>query len=350
MMRALAILVVGVLLAPGVKAHQAGTTGFAALTVQDQTVRYSLTLSQIPPSPLAEQMGVGQPDRKPDYGLLATAIGEHVHLANNGQACVAGPTQVAPPTATVMSVTAIVDFVCAGTMGRLSIRDDMFDVLGTSVHTLARIQWPDGLEQFAFSPDERETSVQIASAGTATAGVGSFFVLGLEHIAGGWDHLLFLFMLILCGGNLVSLLKIITGFTVAHSITLALAVLDVVVLPGRLVESVIALSIAYVAAENLFPRYAMSRRWAVSFLFGLAHGFGFSAVLRDMGLPHENLAWALLNFNLGVEAGQAAVVLMVLPLLVWMRRTRWEPAFVTAASAGVLVVAVGVFAQRAFVA
>ena len=147
---------------------------------------------------------------------------------------------------------------------------------------MARIQWTGGTQQFAFEPDARETRVSIAEPPRAARGAGSFFPLGIKHIVTGYDHLLFLLALILRGGGLIQLLKIITGFTVAHSITLALAVLNVVILPDRLVEAVIALSIAYVAAENLFPRYAASRRWTVSFLFGLMHGFGFSSVLRDI--------------------------------------------------------------------
>ena len=107
-------------------------------------------------------------------------------------------------------------------------------------------------------------------------------MLGIEHILTGYDHLLFLLALILRGGNIWSLLKIITAFTLAHSITLALAAFNIMVLPGRLVEAIIALSIAYVAAENLFLRKALSHRWAVSFLFGLVHGFAFSNVLREL--------------------------------------------------------------------
>src|SRR5207244_11232784 len=110
-----------------------------------------------------------------------------------------------------------------------------------------------------------------------------------------------------------SLLKIITAFTLAHSVTLALAVLNVVVLPDRLVEAVIALSIAFVAAENLFLNPVVSRRWLVSFCFGLVHGFGFSSALRELGLPRQGLVLSLLGFNLGVEAGQALLVAPPVP-------------------------------------
>jgi len=179
-----------------------------------------------------------------------------------------------------------------------------------------------------------------------TNDAGSFFLLGVEHIATGFDHLLFLLALILCGGSLVALIKIITAFTIAHSVTLAAAALGLVNLPSTLVESVIALSIAYVAFENLFPRYAISRRWTISFLFGLMHGFGFSSVLKEIGLPHDTLLWSLLNFNLGVETGQLLAVAIVLPGLLWLRTTRWEKPVVDTLSALVLVVGVALFVQR----
>ena len=204
----------------------------------------------------------------------------------------------------------------------------MPDALGARHHTLALILWSGGSQQFAFGDDARETEVTLSKTAELPTGAGSFFPLGVEHILIGYDHLLFLLMLILRGGDLIQLLKIITGFTVAHSITLALAALDVVAIPSIVVESVIALSIAYVAAENLFPKFAASRRWTVSFIFGLVHGFGFSSVLREIGLPKENLLLSLLNFNLGVEAGQAAIVLLLIPILLKLRLTRWEPRFV----------------------
>jgi hydrogenase/urease accessory protein HupE len=219
-------------------------------------------------------------------------------------------------------------------------------VLGADYHTLAKIEWPGGIQQFAFQPDARETKITIATIGESSRGVGSFFPLGIEHILTGYDHLLFLLALILRGGNIWSLLKIITAFTLAHSITLALAALNIVTLPDRLVEATIALSIAYVAAENLFMRKAASHRWAVSFLFGLVHGFGFSTVLRELGLPREGLVWALLNFNLGVEAGQATAVLAAVPLLFWLRRFKWEPRAVMTASVVVLAVGLTLFVDR----
>jgi hydrogenase/urease accessory protein HupE len=299
------------------------------------------------PSPLAEEMGFGQPGIAPDYRPLVNAIAGKIHFTNGGEACAAGPGQVVPPTSTTISITAIVDFVCPGEIRELGIRDDLFDAAGPNLHTLAKIEWPGGVQQFAFATESRATKVTVVGKAEAARGAGSFFPFGIEHILTGYDHLLFLLALILRGGGLINLLKIITGFTVAHSITLALAALDVVTLPTAFVEAVIALSIAYVAAENLFPKHAISRRWTVSFVFGLVHGFGFSAVLRQIGLPKENLLLSLLNFNLGVEAGQAVVVLLVVPILVLMHRKSWEPKLMATISAIVLAVGLFLFVERA---
>ena len=329
-------------------AHTGGMTGFATITISGTLVRYNLTLSDVPPGPLAEQMHLGQPGVAPDYRPLITAISEKIRLTGDGSSCTATEGRIVPPTATTVSLTGTVDFTCPSQIRKLTIRDDMSEILGPSQHTLAAIVWSGGSQQYAFGADARETSVTVAEEAKASRGAGSFFPLGIEHILTGYDHLLFLLALMLCGGGLWSLLKIITAFTIAHSITLALAALDAVVLPSVVVESVIALSIAYVALENLLPRYAVSRRWAVSFLFGLVHGFGFSSVLREIGLPKENLLLSLLNFNLGVEAGQLTVVLLVVPILMRLKSKSWEPRMVATVSGVILAVGLVLFVDRAF--
>lgn len=329
-------------------AHTGGMTGFATITISDKHVRYNLTLSDVPPGPLAEQMQLGKPGITPDFKPLISAISEKIHLTSDGSPCLATDSRIVAPTTKPASLTGTVDFTCPADISKLTIRDDMSEVMGGSQHTLAAIVWAGGSQQFAFGSDARETTITVSEAPHASRGAGSFFPLGIEHILTGYDHLLFLLALMLRGGGLWSLLKIITAFTIAHSITLALAALDIVVLPGALVESIIALSIAYVALENLLPRYAVSRRWAVSFLFGLVHGFGFSSVLREIGLPKENLVLSLLNFNLGVEAGQLTVVLLVVPVLMRLRSRKWEPSLVATVSGVILAVGLALFVERAF--
>ena len=152
----------------------------------------------------------------------------------------------------------------------------------------------------------------------------SMLKLGVEHILTGADHLVFLLGLVLVGGTLRALLGVVTAFTLAHSITLALASLSVVAPSPSLVEPAIALSIAYVGVENLFVRDA-SKRWRITFPFGLVHGFGFAGALRQIALPRGQVPLALISFNLGVETGQFAVLTVALPIL--MAATRRSPWF-----------------------
>lgn len=144
---------------------------------------------------------------------------------------------------------------------------------------------------------------------------------GIWHIWIGFDHILFLVVLLLpivlipsfkSAG--IELLKIVTSFTIAHSITLSLATLELVTLPSRMVESVIAASIL-VAALNNIVKLIPGREWVIAFGFGLVHGFGFASVLGDLGLPAGALLWSLLGFNVGVEIGQLAIVAVAFPLL-----------------------------------
>jgi hypothetical protein len=331
-------------------AAHTGDKGFATITVSGQTVQYSFWLPMASVSPqLADAMHLGQPGATPDYSLVLKAVAEKVHVQADGRACEPAPGTLTPPAQEGGNIAVLMHFACADAPRELTLHDDLFDVLGKDYITLANIQWAGGSQQFVFQPDAREARITV-SQGASARGASSFFLLGIEHILTGYDHLLFLLMLILRGGNLWSLLKIITAFTVAHSITLGLAALNIVMLPERLVEATIALSIAYVAAENLFMRQAVSHRWAVSFLFGLVHGFGFSNVLRELGLPKEGLVWSLLSFNLGVETGQAFAVLLAVPVLLWLRRTRFEPRTVAVLSGVVLLVGLVLFVERALLA
>lgn len=168
-----------------------------------------------------------------------------------------------------------------------------------------------------------------------------FFTLGIEHIVTGFDHLAFLFALLLVGGTIRQSAAIITSFTLAHSITLALATFELVHLPTSLVEPLIAASIVYVGLENIIRR-EVKRRWLLTFAFGLVHGLGFATVLREFGIG-GSVAEAfvpLFSFNLGVEVGQLAIAAAVLPLI-WKLKQRhsFVPRFVPFCSA--LLVLVG---------
>ena len=175
-----------------------------------------------------------------------------------------------------------------------------------------------------------------AAAPVGTAGAAwAFFKMGIEHILTGYDHLVFLFGLVLLRAKTKELLACVTAFTVAHSITLAIAVLGIFSPSPRFVEPAIALSIAYVGIENFFVKDG-SKRWRITFPFGLIHGFGFAGALQEAKLPSSQLPTALVSFNLGVESGQLFALGLVLPMVVLIRQKEWfEPKGVRVLSAAV---------------
>ena len=172
-----------------------------------------------------------------------------------------------------------------------------------------------------------------------------FVTLGMEHIVTGYDHLAFLVVLLIGAASLLDVVKIVTAFTLAHSVTLGLATFGLVTLPSALIECLIALSIAWVAVENLLAD-RLDRRWRITFLFGLIHGFGFSSVLRDMDLPAGALALSLFTFNAGVELGQLAFVLLAFPIIWRAMRTTWQSQLSLAGSSAVLSLGVYWLVQR----
>ena len=144
--------------------------------------------------------------------------------------------------------------------------------------------------------------------------------MGVEHILGGIDHLLFLLALLALARGVWQTVTIVTGFTVAHSITLSLATLGVIDVPSRIVEPLIAASIVWVAVENLVAPSAIGRRWLIAMIFGLIHGLGFASALTELDLSRQALVRALIGFNVGVELGQIAFVVVVMPSLAWAAR------------------------------
>lgn len=177
---------------------------------------------------------------------------------------------------------------------------------------LARISWADGsIEVERLTPEQ--PSLTLAGAQTTLEVARTYFMLGVEHILGGIDHLLFVLALMLLIRDPWMLVKTITAFTLAHSITLTGAALGYLSLPQAPVEAVIALSIAFVARELILMkpgerRVSEAYPWVVAFAFGLLHGFGFAGALKEIGLPHGDVPMALFTFNLGVEAGQLLFV------------------------------------------
>lgn len=214
-----------------------------------------------------------------------------------------------------------------------------------------------------LSPDQPEITYQ-AGETSRLKQFGQYVVEGVWHIWIGFDHILFLLALLLpavlvyqahrwqgaatFGLALRQVVAVVTAFTLAHSITLTLASLELVSLPSRWVESAIAASVVLAALNNLWP-LVKRRHWRVAFVFGLIHGFGFASVLTELGLPKDALVLSLLGFNLGVEIGQLAIVAAFLPAAYWLRNTGfYRRGIFKSGSIITAVVALFWFVERAF--
>ncbi|MFE4713927.1 HupE/UreJ family protein [Paenibacillus sp. NPDC056722] len=183
----------------------------------------------------------------------------------------------------------------------------------------------DGEQVQSSAADNSSSSTQTTDedAEQSASGWVSFFKLGMNHILSGYDHLLFLFSLLIARQTFKQYAAMITAFTVAHSITLTLTVLGIINVPSIIVEPAIALSICFVAIDNMV-RERVSYRWVLTFLFGLIHGMGFADILKEMDLVKSELAVDLVSFNLGIETVQLILVAILLPLLALLHRWKYS--------------------------
>ena len=356
-----------------VQAHEGAPTSFASITVVDTRVLYSLTTSNRP----LEQVGSAATARSdsgaeaPSAVAMTTLLARQLRIEADGRRCLPGAADYEPPSPPRLSTTYRIEFRCEAPVGILRVMDNAFDLIGRGAHVLLRVAVEGREEPFAstamLADENRSAEFDVGqsardsakgasgpnrpvhgvdSAGGALRGAIGFFPLGVEHILVGWDHLLFLLALVLPGARLPALVRIVTAFTIAHSLTLAAVALGLIEVPAAPVEALIALSIAWVAVENLTRVRPMSRRWIVAFAFGLIHGFGFSNVLRAIGLPHDALLPSLMGFNLGIEFGQLLVLLVLVSALGWLNRLRPGKLMPQGLSALILVVSAMLLVQR----
>ena len=227
-----------------------------------------------------------------------------------------------------------------------------------------------------FNPSSTTTSLDLTD-GSVWTGFWAMVKSGMWHIYIGLDHILFIVALILPSvvrrkknvlpsaeitskkdGNqwvpvpnfkeaFFTILKVVTSFTIAHSITLSLAALDIVTLPGRPVETIIAFSIALAAFHNIYPLWN-AREWIIAFVFGLFHGFGFASVMADLGLSNDYMAYTILGFNVGVEFGQVLIILAIFPLLFLIRKWKYYGHFVFWGSAFLILISMQWVIERGF--
>ena len=224
---------------------------------------------------------------------------------------------------------------CAHSIDTLGIHYNLLFDLDRQHKGLLRIERDGQVETAIFGPEQAKQQFTASRTGNLRQFI-DYLKHGVWHIWIGFDHILFLLSLLLPAvlvlhdrqwyssdsfkRSAIDVLKIVTAFTISHSITLTIAALGIAQLPSRWVETGIAASVIVAALNNLFP-FFQGQRWVVAFVFGLIHGFGFASVLADLGLPQSALAIALIGFNVGVELGQLAIVLAFLPIAYFLRQT-----------------------------
>ncbi len=298
---------------------------------------------------VATELGVPEADlTQPDtLAPHATAIlellGRRLHLTVDGRSLTEGAWSPPEPVPDRHGLRTRVRYDTGSPAGVLGLSALMFPY--DPLHqTFVNLYEGDELAAQAILSRDRPGMEHFAGTTQGTFAVMRKFVAsGVHHILIGPDHLLFLVGLLLLGGSLKQLALVVTAFTAAHSVTLTLAALNLVTPPAWIIEPAIALSIVYVGADNLTVRGGRDMRAWIAFAFGLIHGFGFANVLREMDLPARALGWSLFSFNVGVEIGQLAVVVVVASALSVVR-ARSELAGRRVAVAGsVLVIMAGGF-------
>ena len=348
------MLALALVLAPLAAAAHKTNLSTSAIEVRGRDVSYVLTVSA---HDLAVAVGIETdliaPLPRAEFEGRAAAIDGYIRQ----RLTIHGDDRVCPPDPIAIDYARLpqdlifrLTFRCPAAFDRLLVSYLVFFDIDANHRGIGVIDTGTGREQFLFDPAITEIEVEVAaplSPKPFLERATRFTVLGIEHIATGYDHLLFLIALLIVSARFLHLVKVVTAFTLAHSITLSLAWFEIVDLPSRLVESLIALTIAYVAAENLFGR-GFNRRWMLAFGFGLVHGLGFYAVLRELDLGGGGAITPLFSFNLGVEIGQLAVVAVFFPLLAWAFSRAWYGRAMQTASLAIFAVAGFWFVQRTF--
>jgi hydrogenase/urease accessory protein HupE len=266
-------------------------------------------------------------------GPIAQYLSKCLSVEINGRPAALEPGTVEPLYETFIAsgekyiAHARQQFVCRGgdPVKTLKLSLAIFSTLTDRHEAVLNVAWGGAPKTFKRTgPFEIElTQARVQPTFWSTA--GEFLLWGMHHILIGYDHIAFLLALLLGARKIGEMIRVATSFTVAHSITLLLAATDVIRLPSRVTESLIAASIVYVAVENYFIRDA-KHRWVLTFAFGLVHGLGFSSVLRERLQDIDSIAVPVVSFNVGVELGQIAILLVVFPVLAWIRKAADESA------------------------
>ena len=334
----------------GVRAHNYAASAFDAFT-NGRDVRVDFRIDATSVIELVNRTSKGKPpigraEVEANGGVLLDYVGKNFTLHNGAQACPPALPDTILLHPQIDKAVFTIFLRCADALDVLTLRSTLFHEEETPHQILGTFHHLRALEHYVLSPAIKEAVIPLKRLAQvmpmvadgsrqfrmATPPPGAFdpkpaprpgflhFIgQGVLHILGGIDHLLFVLSLVIVIRAWGQLAAVVTSFTIAHSVTLAAGALGLVRISPRIVEPMIALSIIYVAVENVV-RLAPRARLGITFAFGLIHGFGFSSVLRDLGLPRGQLVPALLGFNLGVEAGQLLVVAPLFPLVLWLQR------------------------------
>jgi len=272
-------------------------------------------------------------------------IREGFHIKNNGKSMAL--QSVSHEYLDERHVCVKLTFVSKEALDRLELDYQLFFEVAKQHQNIVALNDRGETSQFILNDGHRHFEYRVGTVIPFGIMFAEFLHLGMEHIWFGFDHLAFLLALLIAGGSVREMVKVITSFTVAHSITLCLAVLGILAVPSQWVEALIALSIAYVAIENQWNK-PLVRRWIITFYFGLIHGLGFAGSLADTQLPKNHFLASLFTFNLGVELGQLAIVVLVIPVLWLMGHYRWYPFLKRGVSWVVALMGLLWFVERAF--
>jgi hydrogenase/urease accessory protein HupE len=306
---------------------------------------------------VAHDLGLDRPEGlldplalAPRAGAITNLLRSRLSLRADGQTLEAATWTTPEPLPDRQSLRLRARYPLSRSPGQLTLDGSLFPY-DPEHQTFVNVYEHNALALQSILGHGRQRLDYFAGTGQGTVAVIRKFVqAGIRHILIGPDHLLFIIGLLLLGGSMRRLALIVTAFTLAHSVTLSLAALNIFSPPAYLVEPAIALSIVCVGADNLTVRGGRDLRGWMAFAFGFIHGFGFAYVLREMDLPGRALGWSLFSFNLGVEVGQLLVVVAVASALAALRARSERAGRQLAFAGSVLVIAAGAFwfVQRVF--
>jgi hypothetical protein len=329
----------------GARAHVT-TTGLATMELRKNEVIYSLSViaTDFPDEVRGSLLAAADGDR-PNAERIAAVMREAVVVRTGDRRCEPGRTRIQGSQTGETRIRLELALHCPASGAALVLRENWQPLFGEHYRTIVSLRGEAGSREYVLGEGAHEAQLELNAPASGWSG---FLLLGVEHILTGFDHLLFLLALLVNQRRVWPVVRIVTAFTVAHSVTLSLAALQLIAVGGRIVEPVIAASIVWVAVENLLFAGSAWRRVLVAFVFGLVHGLGFAGALGELGLAGMPLVRALIGFNVGVELGQVACVVVFLPLFVWASRPPALARLPQAASVLVAVMGAFWFVERVF--